>query len=185
VLEAAVQTFAAKGYENSSMQEIGESLGLLKGSIYYYTPSKENLLFGVIESVHAEMMENLARAKARDGDLPTRISAFLGDMLALTIDRLEYASVFQREFRHLSPDHQETIRQERRQYERFFQDLLREGQRERIVRDDIDVKILTIAAFTMINAVPTWFRRGGGLTKKDILDDYLRLIAASYLPVAE
>lgn len=180
VLEAAVQIFAAKGYENASMQEIGETLGLLKGSIYYYTPSKENLLFAVIESVHAEMMSNLARAKTREGDIQSRIRQFLEDMVALTVDRLEHASVFQREFRHLAPNSQDEIRQERRQYEAFFQALLREGQQEGVVRTDIEAKLLTIAGFTMINAIPTWYRRGGALSKREIIADYVRLITSSY-----
>jgi AcrR family transcriptional regulator len=180
VLEAAVQIFAAKGYENASMQEIGETLGLLKGSIYYYTPSKENLLFAVIESVHAEMMSNLARAKARDGDVESRIRAFLEDMVSLTVDRLEHASVFQREFRHLAPKNQDEIRQERRQYEAFFQALLREGQQEGKVRTDVEPKILMIGGFTMINAIPTWYRRGGSLSKREIIANYVRLITSSY-----
>ena len=180
VLEAAVQVFAANGYEDASMQEIGERLGLLKGSIYYYTASKEELLFAVIESVHSEMMSNLEAAKTRDGAVEDRIRAFLEDMVRLTVDRLEHASVFQREFRHLSPDHQAEIRQERRQYERFFQSLLEEGQTEQVVRVDMDAKIMTIAGFTMISATPSWYRRGGAIGKNEIVADFVKLIVSAY-----
>jgi TetR/AcrR family transcriptional regulator, cholesterol catabolism regulator len=182
VLEAAVTIFATKGYENTSMQEIGETLGLLKGSIYYYVDSKEELLFSVIKAVHSEMMANLEKAKTRESDDEVRLRAFLEDMIELTIDRLEHATVFQREFRHLSDEHRSEISRERRQYEKFFEALLSEGQREGRVRTDIAVKVLSVAGLTMITAIPTWYRRSGKLSKREMVSDYAELLISAYRP---
>jgi AcrR family transcriptional regulator len=180
VLDAAVEVFSVKGYENASMEEIGEMLGLLKGSIYYYTESKESLLFAVIQSVHQEMMANLEQARARDGDVLSRIRAFVEDNLVLTIDRLKHASVFQREFRHLSDPHRAEINKERRQYERFFEELLTEAQQAGIVRSDVDAKLLAIAGLTMGSAIPTWYRPAGRLGKSEVVENYTRLLLGAY-----
>jgi AcrR family transcriptional regulator len=182
VLEAAVTFFATKGYESTSMQEIGETLGLLKGSIYYYVDSKEGLLFSVIKAVHTEMMANLDSAKARRGDILARLRAFLQDMIELTVDRLEHATVFQREFRHLSDSHRAEINRDRRLYERHFQSLLTEGQRDGLVREDVSVKVLAVASLTMISAIPTWYRRTGLLSKGQIVNDYVELLISAYQP---
>jgi TetR/AcrR family transcriptional regulator, cholesterol catabolism regulator len=182
VLDAAVSTFAVKGYENTSMQEIGESLGLLKGSIYYYVDSKEDLLYSIIKAVHLEMMANLERAGGRDGDVEPRLQAFLEDMIELTVDRREHATVFQREFRHLSDEHRKEINKERRQYEAFLEAMLEEGQAQGVVRTDIDARLLTVASMTMISAISTWYRRGGKLGKKEIVRDYTGLLMSAVKP---
>jgi AcrR family transcriptional regulator len=182
VLEAAVAIFAEKGYESTSMQEIGETLGLLKGSIYYYVDSKEELLFSVIKAVHSEMMANLELAKARQGEGATELAAFIQDLIELTLDRLEHARVFQSEFRHLSDQHRVEISRERRQYEEFFQALLTEGQREGRVRTDIDVQVLSVAGLTMVTSIPTWYRRTGKISRRDVVSNYTALLMSAYAP---
>lgn len=44
IMEAAVKFFAEKGYHATSIQEIADSLGIAKGSMYFYFNSKEDLL---------------------------------------------------------------------------------------------------------------------------------------------
>ena len=48
IIEAAARMFDAKGYSATSTQDIANEVGLLKGSIYYYINSKEDLLFRII-----------------------------------------------------------------------------------------------------------------------------------------
>ena len=43
VIEAAARVFHEKGYESTSIQDIAEAVGILKGSLYYYIRSKEDL----------------------------------------------------------------------------------------------------------------------------------------------
>src|SRR4051794_24567934 len=51
VLNAAATVFARRGYANATVQEVASELGILKGSIYYYVSTKDDLLFGVVEQV--------------------------------------------------------------------------------------------------------------------------------------
>ena len=48
-----------KGYDGASLQDIADRLGMLKGSLYYYIQSKEDLLFDVISTVHQDGMAAL------------------------------------------------------------------------------------------------------------------------------
>lgn len=53
IIEAAVQLFSQKGYENTSIQDIIDQLGgLSKGAIYHHFRSKEELLHGVMEQLY-------------------------------------------------------------------------------------------------------------------------------------
>jgi len=50
IVAAAKHLFAQKGYEATSIQDLADSVGLLKGSLYYHITSKQELLVTVVES---------------------------------------------------------------------------------------------------------------------------------------
>src|SRR3954463_16258741 len=77
ILEAAARVFHEKGYESTSIQDIADAVGILKGSLYYYITSKEDLLFEILQSVHEEALENLAQIDATPGDALQRLRAFV------------------------------------------------------------------------------------------------------------
>ncbi len=53
ILKESLKLFRQKSYHNTSMSDIAEACGLLKGSIYHYFKGKEDLMKGVINYVHA------------------------------------------------------------------------------------------------------------------------------------
>src|SRR5438034_10069630 len=54
VTDAAIDVFWRKGYSAASVQDVADSVGVLKGSLYYYIDSKEELLYRIIEDVHEQ-----------------------------------------------------------------------------------------------------------------------------------
>lgn len=59
ILKESLKLFRKKSYHHTSMADIAEACGLLKGSIYHYFPSKEALMKEVIESVHQYFKEEV------------------------------------------------------------------------------------------------------------------------------
>lgn len=51
IVEAARQLFRAKGYDQTTTQDVMDHLGIAKGTIYHYFKSKEELLEAVIEDI--------------------------------------------------------------------------------------------------------------------------------------
>ncbi|WP_010172687.1 TetR/AcrR family transcriptional regulator [Bacillus coahuilensis] len=49
ILEAATKLFAMNGYTATSMQQIADEIGISKGSVYFYFPSKEDLIISIYE----------------------------------------------------------------------------------------------------------------------------------------
>ena len=68
IIKKAYQVFREKGYHYTSMADIGKACGLLKGSIYYYFPSKEELMKQVLISDH-ESMKNIVCTLAYEEQL--------------------------------------------------------------------------------------------------------------------
>ncbi|MBK6338863.1 MAG: helix-turn-helix transcriptional regulator [Bacteroidetes bacterium] len=52
ILKESLKLFRKKSYHNTSIADIAEACGLLKGSIYHYFASKEALMHAVIQFVH-------------------------------------------------------------------------------------------------------------------------------------
>src|ERR1700757_1955455 len=66
IIAAAGDAFRRKGYANVSIQEIADSVGLLKGSLYYYIDSKEDLLFAVISELDGRALNLLEQIYKSD-----------------------------------------------------------------------------------------------------------------------
>lgn len=59
ILLKSSDIFRVKGYHNTSMQDLAEACGLLKGSLYYHFPSKEMLMKDLLLSVHKYLVERV------------------------------------------------------------------------------------------------------------------------------
>ena len=64
ILGAAMRSFARRGVENTTMQEIAAEADLSAGAIYRYFPSKEHLLRGVFANCTEENRAVFAQAAA-------------------------------------------------------------------------------------------------------------------------
>lgn len=71
VVHQALKMFRKKSYHQATMANIGEAVGLLKGSIYHYFESKEQLMKAVMEYVH-KFFQDQVFMHAYDKSLPAR-----------------------------------------------------------------------------------------------------------------
>src|SRR4051812_20468213 len=90
-IEAARQIFWEKGYANTSVQDVADALGMLKGSLYYYIDSKERLLEKIFDDSHAELSEIATRAVNSEGTPAERTARFLFDYAMWTLTHVEQA----------------------------------------------------------------------------------------------
>jgi AcrR family transcriptional regulator len=65
IRQVALELFAHKGFEQTSLREIAERLDITKAALYYHFPSKEELLGDVVEPIVADLGEFLAEAERR------------------------------------------------------------------------------------------------------------------------
>ncbi len=88
ILDAAEHLFAAKGYEETSLQEIGQHAGVSRGTPNYFFGSKEQLYGAVLDRVfEAEQLSIMQSLGEQASDEPKDIlalavSSFLDFLLA-------------------------------------------------------------------------------------------------------
>lgn len=67
ILQAALDVFSKRGFDNTSVSDIAEKADIGKGTIYDYFKSKDDLFLSLLDFVFAEFFEEFTTT-AEDGD---------------------------------------------------------------------------------------------------------------------
>lgn len=175
VLEVAARMFHERGYQTTTTQEIGAELGLLKGSIYYYISSKEDLLFELIEQYHDETRGYFERIVDSDQPPVAKIRELIVTSTVHTARHISRSSLFYTEWRSLSEDRQQQILGERHRHEDALVAWIVQAQRDGEIRPDADPKLTALAVFGMVNSVYRWFRPEGPRTAEEVAEEFCAL----------
>ena len=161
IIDAAARMFDEKGYNATSTQDIAAEVGLLKGSIYYYINSKEDLLFRIIEESHEGALRAISTVSHLEvGPLAKAYALVKTHVKVFHDDRVKH-SVFFKEFRSLSDDRKEIIRGTGHAYSLFLRSILEEGQVVGQVDKSLDARLATAGIIGMLNAMSFWYHDGG------------------------
>jgi AcrR family transcriptional regulator len=172
VTDAASEIFWRKGYRAASIQDVADKVGVLKGSLYYYIDSKEDLLWRIIENVHEEWSEILERAGALDADPVERIHAFIKLHVEWYLTNVKEVSVFFREWHHLAGERLRTVKGRRKRYEQVIRDLMEAAQEAGDVSPELDLHYAARYVLAAVNAVPDWYRASGADPAAEIAEAY-------------
>lgn len=182
LLAEATRLFADKGFENTSVQEIVSAAGVTKGAMYHYFDSKDDLLHEVYARVLRLQTDRLDRFADAPGPVADRVRAAAADVIVTTIENLDDFKIFFRSMHQLAPETQRSVRAERRRYHERFRDLIGEGRRTGVFRDDIPADLVVDYFFGSVHHLGTWYRPDGALSAKEIGDHFAGLLLASLRP---
>ncbi|AOY59621.1 MULTISPECIES: TetR/AcrR family transcriptional regulator [Desulfococcus] len=171
----AIELFFKKGYFATSISEIAKGSGIQKASIYYHYRSKEDLLFSILKATMDDLTRYLKNNLAGLDDIESKIRVAVHGHVRFHLERQKENFIANSELRGLTSEHYRAIVEKRDEYERIFQDLIRQGREEGIFAD-VDVKILSYAILTLCTAGASWFNPGGRLTVDEIADIYEKFI---------
>jgi TetR/AcrR family transcriptional regulator, cholesterol catabolism regulator len=161
VLDAAARVFHAKGYDATTIQDIADEVGILKGSVYYYISSKEDVLFEVLQEVHESAITAVMEA-VNEQDTPLKkIRAFIETLSRFNAENQVRMGVLLHDFRSLAEPRRAEIVRARDRYDKMLRKLIVEGQQQGQICADIDPKLSALAAMGMINTIYQWYRPGG------------------------
>jgi AcrR family transcriptional regulator len=94
ILESARRTFAAKGFHAATMDEIAETAGVAKGTLYLYFDSKRTLYLKALEHGLSQLLElTTAKMQAAKG-IRAKIRAFVGTRLEYAVDNRDFFRIY-------------------------------------------------------------------------------------------
>lgn len=181
VIRAAGKLFARRGYHGTSMQDLGNELGLLKSSIYSHVASKEDLLLEVVG--RAERLFNQSARKAIDAHTGegARLRALISGHLQVILDHRDEASTFLNEARALDERYRATVIAARDGYEEVFRQVIGRGVSSGEFHDRVDPVVASIFILSILNAVGRWYRPDGRLGPERLAEEMWGFIGPGLL----
>ena len=171
LLDAAARNFRESGYAAASMRDIAAGAGMKAGSMYYYFPSKADLLIAVHEEgIHRISVAVAAAIDAADTPW-SRLQAAMTAHLQVLLDGGDYAQVVIRELPRDEIDVRKRLVPLRDRYEARFAELF----------DDLPLiagasrRHLLLLVLGALNWSQTWYRPGGD-SPAEIAGAFLNLL---------
>lgn len=176
VLEAAIRVFHKKGYASASIQDVAEEVGVLKGSLYHYIDSKEDLLARIFEDSAGHFMEMLDEASGLDERPVERLRSFGRSCCLWYLQNIERVGIYAIEWKHLTGKRRKEVVAIRETYEGRLAGLIEEVKEAGEAAPDLDVNFATYFIFGALNGLPDWYRRRGPDPAEKIADAYANQI---------
>jgi AcrR family transcriptional regulator len=185
ILEVAADLFMERGYAGTSVNAIGKRVGISAPALYWHVPSKEAILFALLEQVLARVTRALETSEV---DPVTRLTALVRQYVLFQLEHRRavagYTSmaIFARSGSVLSPEHQAMFVKLQRDVYEIFLDAIRSGVRSGVF-DVPDAVPTTFAIIAMCEHVYEWARPRGRLSPRSIASHHvtlaLRMVGAS------
>ena len=178
ILNSAARLFCRLGYAAVSLRDVAAEAGVTTGSLYHHFRSKDDLVRELLDRGHKQILREVQTAIQSDhaqanprATLLAGLSAHLNCLLAP--DSLPAANI--RIFAHVPESLRKATLRGRRNYERFWIDLLQTFAGDGFIRSKIEPKALAMILFGAMNWSLEWFKPGRDQVQ-DLAIDLLQLV---------
>lgn len=177
ITDQSINLFEQKGFAETSIQDIVDSLGVTKGTFYYYFNSKEELLM----DIHTRYIDELLEAQGQilnDESLSCKEKLFkIVHMLIANIKtQKSSAKIFFREIKNLKEERLLIISSKRDQFRYNVEDLLRKGIENGEFRSNLNAPIITFGILGVANWSYQWFNPEGKISDRELAEMYVEMI---------
>jgi AcrR family transcriptional regulator len=183
ILEIATDLFFRKGYRGISIRDLADAVGVKMSSLYYYFPSKEDILYRIIKRHIDGLLEatdtSLMPLDADESPIGRARMLVRSSVLYLLADR-RAAGVSASQARELSVEQQAEVGELVKRYEERFLTIIRDGiaRGEFIATDPVIAAYVILGALTRLTA---WFRPEGRLSMDGVADLYSVILVRGLL----
>lgn len=178
---AALEQFARRGYEATTMADIGAAVGMRGPSLYKHVSSKQDLLASVIEATMTTLLAEHDAAVSGVDDLTERLRRAVDAHVRFHARHRREAFVGTRELRSLTEPRRSRILGLRAEYEQRFRTLVAEGV-EAGAFTVTDPQLASFALLDLGMGVAVWFREDSGPSENQVawqqVEFALRLVGA-------
>jgi len=173
LVRAAGTAFKARGFHNTSLDDLAAALNVTKPTLYYYIDSKEDLLYRCHE--YALDLGEQAFEYARDGrNGLDKLLRMLKRYIELMTDDFAAYSLLS-DLNDLSDKHKAAIQKRRRAFDTVFRNFITEGAQDGSIRP-CDPMLAVAWFMGAVNTIPRWFDARGKMTGADVAAAYADLL---------
>jgi AcrR family transcriptional regulator len=160
ILQAALETFAQKGYHRALVDDIVRASHTSKGAVYHHFPNKEALFLALVDEFAGRLAESVAAAIAGAEGALGRVEAALTAGLETFARHRDLARILLLESVSLGPSYQSKRLEVHDRFAALIQAHLDEAVAEGSI-PSLDTRVATLAWLGALNEVVVqWLCRG-------------------------
>jgi TetR/AcrR family fatty acid metabolism transcriptional regulator len=157
ILRAAIKVFARKGFYATRVSEIAKAAGVADGTIYLYFKNKDDVLVSIFEDRITKLIGVLRAELDTPGSFEDRFRRLVELQLGLLEGQRDLAEVVTVNLRQSSRLLKQFATPLFSEYLDVIATLLQQGQREGVVRSDLNSRILARALWGALDGLAvTW-----------------------------
>jgi AcrR family transcriptional regulator len=172
IADAAVQLFIKKGFHKTTTRQIAGAAGFSIGSLYEYFASKEDILYMVCESIHAEVERGVTLAMSRASDGQDALAAVIREYFMVCHRMSDFILLIYQETQSLPAQWQNRVLENELRITGLFIEAL-----ARICATgelpNLDEHSLELAAHNIVVLGHMWTFRRWYLARHYSIDDYI------------
>jgi AcrR family transcriptional regulator len=175
LIRKAARAFSARGFYNTSLDDIAAELGVTKPALYYYVKNKEEILYACHLIASELGAQAMTFAESLPGSGLDRVVSLARRYVELLTGEFGASAVLT-EFDALQPGNRKTIVAARDRFDRRFRALIAKGVEDGSIRQ-VDPKLTVFFFMGSVNWMTHWFRPDGAYSGQEMADrfaDYLR-----------
>lgn len=174
ILRTAAELFARNGYHATGLSELGETVGIGRGALYYHIGSKENLLYELSVRHVEEMVAYGETVLGSTLGAEERFRRLSRKLMRVIAENLPELTVFFREINSFSGERHHSMVALRARFEDVWLQVLRQGEAEGLF---LHGDILTVkGVLGMHNYSYLWIEPDGSLSPEDVADRFCDLL---------
>ena len=175
IIATAVQLFYHQGFNNTTLEAVAEAMNVTKPFIYSHFVSKNQLLGEICGRGIRASLEALQKAMVLRGTPTEKLDSMGRDFMLAVLANQAHIAIYNREEKHLAAEDREAINSLRREFDRKFTALLKEGVAAgEFSVDDVNLAALAIGGIVSWSCV--WYRPNGRLTQAETADGIAALV---------
>jgi AcrR family transcriptional regulator len=173
----SISLFEKKGFSETSIQDIVDSIGVTKGTFYYYFSSKEELLMDIHLGYIGELLVQQDRIlKDESKTYKEKLFAIVKLLISDIKTRGSAAKIFFREMKNLSQDRLALVLPKRDQFRLNLEELIRSGIENGEFRSDLNAAIITFGILGITNWSYQWFNPNGSCSDQEVAEIFVEMI---------
>ncbi len=149
LLGAAAGMFAARGYHDVGIDDIGAAAGISGPGVYRHFASKQALLGALCDRAMSRMLDGARSTRDRHDDSGAALEALVDLHVEFAVCERPLLGVWAREQRALSDDVRRSLRRRQRDYEQVWREATGPLRPE---LDDAEVAVVVLAVLALLNA---------------------------------
>lgn len=166
VVAAAGKVFREKGYSAATLEQIAAEVGMLKGSLYNYITSKEELLFAVVRPPAEQLLAQARRLAGESDPAPQRLQRLAEIHVQVLGDFFDYAAVYISDVAGLDRFPEWAAMD--REYVELTRSILVDGVREGSLSPHLDVTTAPHVFIGALNWMTRWWDPAGPVPAQEM-----------------